>query len=303
MLNKNLETNKSLYWKFNANDGMMYSTPWPWNGPYTEFSGAGDALIRTSLTYIAYKDSELKQSILKCFRKFTMIDQPNKYWYQASRCSNRYREDDVSRDQVILALSSLAVNKDFSELKEITQHLPFKLSRRFNMSLTMWVWVKYLQTDKKIWSDLHHIFNVLELIIAVPLTKFLRKKAKVDKYMAPGTFISDSTKNSIWYRIYNKIQLPGYALHLKAWQYYTSNKKGAFATLNRALMLSDVESDNYLMQELLGNCLDSSDYKSISNWRPHLRLNGDNNGTVWYLKESEIEYNQLDKDILNFSKK
>lgn len=303
MLNKNLEINQTLYWKFNPADKMMYSAPYPWNGPHTEYSGHGDALIRTSLAYIAYSDLELKQGILNCFRKFTLIDHPNKYWYQASRCSNRYREDDVSRDQVILALSALTVNNDIAELKEITSHLPFKLSRRFNMSITMWTWTKYLRTNKIFWSNLYHFLSILELAIAIPLTKFLRKKAKVDIHMEPGTFITDATKNSIWYRIYNKIQLPGYALHLKAWQYYTSNKKGIFAMINRSLLQSDIESDNYLMQILLGNAVDIAGYKSISNWRPHLRLNGDNNGTVWYLDDSQVAYNQLDKDILNFNKK
>lgn len=303
MLNKNLEINQTLYWKFNPTDKMMYSAPYPWNGPYREFSGKGDALWRTSLAYITYGDPELKQGIINCFRKFTMINYPKKYWYQASRCSNRYREDDVSRDQVILALAALYIRHDFVELKDIADHLPFKLSRRFNMTLTMWVWMKYLTTNKRIYSTAHHIFNSLEMLIAIPLSKFLRKKAKVDKYMPPGTYISDEIKKTFWYKIYNFLQLHGYVLHLKAWQYYTSNKKSLFAKINSKLMLRDVEEDNYLLCLLLSeNNVDIETYRSVSNWRANIRFNGDHDGTVWYLNPNEVRFNQMDKDVLIFLK-
>lgn len=300
MLNKDKLINQTLYWKYNEDDKMMYSAPYPWSGEYSEFSGSGDALYRTSSAYIAYGDVDLKVGILNCFRKFTMINYPDKYWYQASRCSNRYREDDVSRDQVILALSALKINNDITELKEITRHLPYKLSRRFNMSPIMWAWVNYLKTDNKLWATLYNFFNLLELIIAIPLTKTLRKLAKVDKEMPVGTYIDNSVKKTFWYKIYNKVQLHGYVLNLKAWEFYTTNSNDIFAKISRKLMLSDVEKNNYLIRLLLKDKpKDISDYKSTSNWRPSIRFNGDHDGTVWYLKDSEIAFNQMDKDIIN----
>lgn len=300
MLNKNKEINKSLYWKYDSNDNMMYSTPYPWNGPYEEFSGHGDALCRTALAYITYKDKDLKVGILNCFRKFTMINYPKKYWYQASRCSNRYREDDVSRDQIILALSALKINNDIIELKEITRHLPYRLSRRFKMTPIMWSWINYLKTDKKIWAILFNLFNLLELIIVIPLTKILRKLAKVDKTMPVGQYIDNSITKTFWYKVYDTIQLHGYALNLKAWEFYIINSNDIFGKISRKLMLSDVEDDNYAVRLLLNDRpRNVSDYKSTSNWRPSIRFNGDHDGTVWYLKDSEIKYNQMDKDLIN----
>lgn len=299
MINKEKEANIPLYWKFNQEDNMMYEKPKPWDGDGSEFGGKGDSLWETSIAYITYGDADLKNSILKCFRKFSMIDK-NGYLYQASRASNRYGEDDVSRDQVILALTALKYNNDIDELIEIINHLPYKLSRRFTMTPTMWMWIKQLPTNNTFFATLFNIFLFFELIVAIPLTKSFRYFAGVDKSMPIGQYISKDKRKEIMFRIFNTIKFPGFALHLYAWQIFTTKNIPILSWINKKIMLLDVEDDNYLLQMLLGNKVDIKlidEYKSTTNWRPSGRLNGCQYFDAWYLNDDEVKYNQLDKDI------
>lgn len=160
--------------------------------------GKGDALWRTSVAYIAYGDPILKTAILKCFRKFTMINR-KKYWYQASRCYDRYREDDVSRDQVIMAMIALKFNDDLNELKEITDHLPKKISRRFKISFILQFWMKAVTTNSKWYTFLFHLFELVEFIPSVLINKMLRRLASRAQEYDPKWYLDVDITRCFWY--------------------------------------------------------------------------------------------------------
>lgn len=307
-LNKDLEINsKQLFRKFNSADGMFYIPPKPWETHDPErgsFRGEFDSLWRTSLAYITYKDNDLKQAIIKCFRKFEMINFPGRYWYQASRASNRYGEDDVSRDQVILALASLKVNGDETELKEIAAHLPFRLSRRFLMTTSMWFWVKWLATDKKHFKLAFLIMNLLEHSISITYTKILRQLAGATK---PVPLPHDrNTKwpfnpNSWRAKAYKLLGYPEYGLHFSAWMIYSVKDNSVLAQLNKGLMRWQMQDSNLLLRILLdGKPVTETEIKAFKPTNTFMwqRRTDFSLSWVYELKPSEYEFNNYETDIL-----
>lgn len=275
--------------------------------------GEYDSLWRTSLGAITYKDKELIQSIFDCFRKFRMINKKG-YKYQASRYKNRYQEDDVSRDQVILAFSAMSylnnnkllTNKQSKLRFDILSHIPYKLSRRFNMSPTMYFWVKSQYKNNKIYSFLYGLFHFIELLLVVPINKLIRIIVNIH-----GNLSQDEHINRISYNYFNKIKLqkwkriiyglktPGYAFHLASWMSYTI--KNPFTKLINKLLIWEVENSNLLIRLLSKDKIKKDEinkYKPMLYWRWSSRLDGWTPGPYRYLNEIESKYNVIDKDIL-----
>lgn len=240
-----------------------------------------NALIRTSRTAIAYDEPELIESVKKHFRKFTMINYPKKYWYQACRAIPREYEDDVSRDQVCMALIALYL-KDRESAKEIAEHLPFRLSRRFKMTLTYWLWVKYIHTGKyKLFENLFFLEMLLTYVITMIGVNF-------------------KIKGLIY---------PGYALQLTVWQLFimpdTKIKKWTQKLLLN--LQNKLDDKNFLNKMLLGEDIDVSkiDYKPMNAWRWSKYLTDKFWGTKATMRELKDEElgNNADYDILfNFKK-
>jgi hypothetical protein len=240
-----------------------------------------NALIRTARSAITYDEPKLIESVKKHFRKFTMINYPKKYWYQACRAIPREYEDDVSRDQVCMALVALYL-KDRNYAKEIAEHLPFKLSRRFKMTITYWLWVKYIHTGK------HKLFEnlfLLEIFLTYALSLFGMK-----------------------FKIKSLIY-PGYALQLSAWQLFimpdTKIKKWTQDLLLK--LQNKLDDKNYLNKMLLGEKIDidTLDYKPMNAWRWSKYISDKFWGTKSTMRNLEKDElgNNADYDILfNFDK-
>lgn len=68
---------------FDIQDKMMYEHGWPWSAKSGERNvGLGDALWRTGLAYIAWKDEDIKEGIIGCFRKVKINHHFKKEFYQ-----------------------------------------------------------------------------------------------------------------------------------------------------------------------------------------------------------------------------
>lgn len=197
MLNENSNTIRFV----DPSTGMMLHKPEEWNknGGY----GETDALWRTAISYVCYNDSGFSYSIVNCFRKFTMINRKG-YSYQPMRMIGRYREDDVSRDQVIMALSSLYFNDDYQDLNEICSHLPYRLSRRFKMGISMKLWVNMLSNYKsnnkkyKLYSLLFGLSQIIILPITFIIAKIVRILLGVNKDYDPVWYFEIDKSTGIW---------------------------------------------------------------------------------------------------------
>lgn len=308
MLNKDREINsKQLYWKFRPEDGLFYHSKYPWERGdihFKEFRGEFDALWRSGLGYIAYGDPQTKKGIIDCFRPYIIGEQrdASKYKYQASRASNRFGEDDVSRDQVILALSALEFNGDIEEVKEITSRLSFRLSRRFLMTPTMWFWVKYLATRKRGWKLAFAFMQTLEHAINIPLTKALRFLAGAWKPVPlPHDQHSKLPYKKGWrYKLYKTLGYPEYGLHFAAWQQYVVPFGGLLGFINKSLMRWQMEDSNLLLRLLVGDWVDMLEVAEVKPTNTFIWQRRSDFVTAWIyeLDEKKVEFNNLEVDIL-----
>ena len=297
---------------FDTKDKMMYENGWNWSQKVNGRNiGAGDALWRTGLAYITWSDPEMKEGILKCFRK---INEEDSYYYQGMRASFGHGEEDVSRDQIEMALVSLKFNGDYKGLKEIASHLKYKLSEKFNMTPDYYCWVKSLSNTKypKFWSNLFFISQLLTFPFIVIINKIIDKLLKFksqpnNEYSS--LYTKELTKN--WgkeEKILDGMYFPGYAQHLLSWQIYSSpvSKNNILRKLLSKWALFLVEKENYLLRMLLGDKTVTKEeidsYEPREGFRWEMVLNG--SSSRYYGEENEewrkkwLKYNQMDKDIL-----
>jgi hypothetical protein len=271
---------------FDKETKMIYEIIPAWINYKYDFKGElhpekHNALHRTSLALIAYKNPELLEGVKNCFRKFDMINYPKgKYWYQACRCNPRMWEDDVSRDQIIMALTALYITEKKSA-KEIASHLPFKLSRRFNMVPSMYFWVKYIANEKKLWLNLFSFIFFIEIFFSF-IFSFI------------GIFLN--IKQLIY---------PYYSLHLSAWQLHIipENKISKLIKSMLLKILKNRDEKNYFTRKLLGDNSIIKDH--FSNYTPMNSFRWEiykkhTKRYIRHLTKSEAAANTIDKDIINF---
>lgn len=310
------------------NNMMLEKIEWQPND-----SGKGDALWRTSLSNMAYDNALLRDGILSCFRKFTMINR-TKYLYQGARYYNRYREDDVSRDQTILALSSFKVNNDTEKLKDLCEHLPSKLSRRFRSGITMRVWMKAISGKGRFYDYMFQILELIEFIPSVLWNKVIRWLMGWNKEYSQEWYCGFDKNMPFWdkqddkwvwvtsgfwwvnnghklrntyikkleekpvYRFFDKIVYPEYALHLTAWMIHTSRNSWLKKFL-QILAVWSAEKDNYLIRSLMNKNVPQEKidaYKPVDGYRWSCRFNGT---TYAYIQEGDnAKYNTIDKDLI-----
>ena len=309
MLNKDYEINRTqLFWKYNPKDGLFYHTKYPWergDTHFKEFRGEYDTLFRSGLAYIAYGDDDIKKGILNCFRPYIIGEDRDvsKTKYQASRASNRFGEDDVSRDQIILALASLEFNGDVDEVKEITSRLSFRVSKRFLMTPTMWFWVKYLSTRKNRWKNAFAFMQTLEHLIQIPVTKVLRLLLGATKDIPLPHNKNSKTqyRKGLMYKVYTSLGYPEYGLHFASWQYYTVPFGGLLGRMNRGLMRWQMQDSNLLLRLLLNGKrpeeweIDNVEPTNTFIWQRRLDIDI---AWIFKLKPEQYEFNNIEVDIL-----
>ena len=271
---------------FDKENKMLYEIVPSWVNPDYDTDGLlhpekHNALHRTSLALITYKDPDLLEGVKNCFRKFDMINYPkDKYWYQACRCNPRMWEDDVSRDQTIMALVSLYIVEKGSA-KEIASHLPWKLSRRFNQVPSMWFWVKWIANGKKINLWLFNLIFLVEILFS---------------FIFSWIGIGLNIKGLVY---------PYYALHLSAWQLHIVPKNWMTKITQKILLtlLKNRDSENFFLRKLLGDKSvskkDFEGYKPMNSWRweVYLKWTGRN---MRQLTTEESVANTMDVDIIDY---
>jgi hypothetical protein len=296
MFNLTFKNLKNIFF-FIDKKNMMLEKPYYWDT--NQYISKGDALWRTSIAYIAYKNKKFKEAILSCF-KF----KDNKL--QVYRYPEEGFNKDTSRDQITMALVALKYNNDIEDLKGITDNLKWKLSEKFNMTLDMWLWIKSLQKNSKIYSILFIILSFIILSLNQLWNKALYKWSNlipIDPEIHKSYGIKQATKKQITAM---KLHYPMYAFHLFAWQYYTlpSNLlKKVFGKYCSKF----VEPTNYLLKILFGIKIPK---ELLENYKPMTGMRWQNNFFLGLYNSTEIikdhknyyhidnTLNVLDKDIL-----
>lgn len=311
---------------------MMLEKPEGWQEGY----GEADALFRTSISYMAYGGPILKEGVLSCFTK---IQNGKKYYYQGARCYPRKGEEDVSRDQTILALSSLKFNDNIEELNEIGRNLRYRLSKRFIMTPALWIWIRMICTDNKFYNTLFGLMEIIELLPSVLWNKILRKILGYNKEYSMKWYMDFDPTTGLWhnwdekgwiftpnvdwanngYKLYcanqkrlsescmlrfmDKTEFPEYAAHLGSWM-ISFMQNGFLKKILQKIMRWNIEEENYLLNMLMGSDVD---IQKIDEYKPmwQFRWSSRFNGTYYtkYLDKDDAKYNVTDKDILYAVKK
>jgi len=226
--------------------------------------GAGDNLWRTSLAYIAYADPVLKEGMLGCTK---WISPKHVQYYR----SVNQDDNNVSRDQVTMFLASMAIRGE--DVKPYIKATKWKLSKRYSLTLDMWLWMKALGGNK----FAKKIFYLTE----VPIVKIYQfwDKLKISKN-----------------------RFPSYALHLLAWQLYAlDNDFGSKNALGYTIVKM-ADDDNYLLQLLAGCDVDQSKIDSVIPMTDFIwqRYKESTKVELRPLTEEEAEFNTFDVDILKY---
>jgi len=315
---------------FDMEGKMMLEQNESWN--IDGDNGRGDALWRTGLAYISYGEEIIKQGIMSCYRPFEMINKKGKKIYQASRCSARYREDDVSRDQTIISLAALKVNGNDCELEELVSHLPFRLSRRFIMGPTMWCWLKAITGSKK-YNTIFAMLEIIEFVISIAMSKVIRLILKTNKVHSQEEDLTIDDSKGFWYfnqknkwiwleekgvnngrkmygeykkklydnkfyKFLDNIIYPDYALHLTGWMVYTM-RDGFWKKILQKLLLWAADKNNLLIKLQSGKKIEYSEIENIKTTRGYKwsrRLDGTN--YTYELSGDDVLYNNINKDVL-----
>jgi len=277
--------------------------------------GEGDALWRTGIAYITTGDKKYYNGIKRAFRCY---EHKNVKKYQACRCNPNIGEEDVSRDQIILAWSSLYINGDDKLLKELVYSTPYKLSKRYLMTPTMWFWSRGL-TGNLLFGKISSFLLMIELFFGVLYNKLIKflvgytqhhpedlelmmcEPSLTQPWREKGEDLRNDFLNKKWKVFLWKYNFPGYGLHLSAWINYTSNNN-IFKTINNYLIMEDSSKYNLLLKLLSGcNVIESEidQYKPKEEWVWSTRFDKASRNRL--LPEKYL--NQLDKDILKTIKK
>jgi len=262
--------------------------------------GESDSLWRSGISYITYGSKDILSGLLSSFR----LRSDGKY--QACRCNPQIGEDDVSRDQVILSMVALKI-RNRSDLYYIARQLPYKLSKRYNMTPNLWLWLRGI-TGSKISDYLNQLFMIFELSINILLNKFIKSQIKPIEYdqteldyrlehYGEGK-IRGELLNTKWKRFLWKIEFPGYGLHLSMWMVYVSRNSFLKRILQK-LILTDADSNNLLAKILCGETVTDTEieqYKPMEEWRWSQRMTDLTRTRL--VPNKNIGSHSIDKDIL-----
>ena len=281
------------------NNGMLYRRNPSWSQDAD--NGRYDALWRTSLGYIAYKDDDLYSSIMLCYKP---TQKGNSLYYQPMREKGGYGIENCSRDQVIMSLTALNINNPYW-CDNIASALRFRISKRSFMTPDMWLWVKYL-AGSKLSAYLYCLINIPILLISASWNFLARRllgfRDVQQKYYDSGIQLQKRNNFNKFQKILYKTITPPFSYHLTSWMVYCLPDIKLKKALNWILR-KGIEKDNLLLQMLNGKKITK---KQIDNYQPMIgtfrwqtRLDG---SSSMYIKipdkQERVKANCLDKDIL-----
>lgn len=299
-------------------------------------NGRGDALYRTSLAYIAYGDLKLKEDIMSCFRAFNMMNRRDNELVQGARAPFRYCEDDFSRDQYIMAMSALYIRGDYDEVKWIADRIPFRLSRRFKMTPTLYYWTKSLSNSNnyrfnKMMYNLLEYGSQLFIILADKIARrilHLRQSFELDELLEiepdiefwhfntvdkkwelntiPSMHVNNTHKlynnhlrkrsKSKWYKLIYSAIQPAYSISLGSFMAHIQGGKAL-----RKLLLCNVAKANTMHRLLLKDSkLDIVNHMKAFIPTTQITWNQNFDGTSMFysLTSEQYSYNNIEYDIL-----
>jgi hypothetical protein len=189
---------------------------------------------------------------------------------------------------------------------DILEHLPYRLSRRFRMTITLKLWLMSLRNPNRHFIKfLYSFLHYAEIGFATKTNRILRFIANLKDDLPIEEHIDSvvhgTKKFTKFQKFINNFIAPEYAIHLGAWMNYTVISHFYQSRINNSIG-KEIEDSNLLLKLL--TFTDKSNmsmkihtYKSTFGYRWSSRLNGVN-GTYRFLTEEEVSANDIEKDIV-----
>ncbi|HRT03643.1 MAG TPA: hypothetical protein P5513_06870 [Candidatus Diapherotrites archaeon] len=308
----NWETKDTLNFVDRDNKMMLCQNPsWNPNGD----NGKGDAIGRTFISYFCYGDPRFIEGVFNCWVKVYRKGWLKKllfgeYYYQGYRYptyANGTEKEPVglSRDHLtytVLLFKYAGFSEDF--LKDFVTHLRFRISKRYFMTIDLWLWLRVIANIKP-YKIFYYPLEWIILAIASLWNKFLYKFSGFGEESSQEDFIKipNSMKPKSMIRIAKKFY-PIYALHINSWQIRLLPESKWKKRLQR-IALSICPKYNYVIQLLLDSPNRPSkeaieSYRAMTGGRWTGILNTWINDRDIHIIEDPklIEFNNIDVDYL-----
>lgn len=162
---------------------------------------------------------------------------------------------DTSRDMVIPPIACLFKSGhkiDISTARRYASYVPFRISKRYICTPSLWFWLKYIQHNKALYKWLFLFFFYIETLPAILYTLIILKlygvKARPRNELTEDV-IQQSMSNMPWLkRMLLRTTYPPYALFLAAQMFWALGiKSGLMAAYTRR-----VDSSNFVCRKMFG---------------------------------------------------
>ncbi|KKK66574.1 hypothetical protein LCGC14_2962740 [marine sediment metagenome] len=255
--------------------------------------GRGDAVARTVLAAIVYRDQEFIDAIKTNLYSLLYHGQ-----WKPIRHPEEHRTEDFSRDHTIWYVIWMRYFSIISRALDI----PWKISDKFNQTIDMWLWIRAVAKDRFIDRFAYWIVAGLLMRIGSIWNRWLRNRAGIESvhYLdfkpTPAEYLNKkelfACKNSA----------PGYIMDTQAFMIHCLSD-GWFKRRLKKRLIPLVEKSNYLIRKLAGDVFSAEDSQEINNYTGM-------DGFRWARRldrTTDIELNQLtgkqppwnmDRDVL-----
>lgn len=279
--------------QFNIVDdyGLMLRKPMSWEPT----NGEADSLFRTSQAFVAYGNKEILDSILD----HCVINDGERLIRHPD-----HKLNDNSRDQTIMFMYALKFNEKQKVLNQIVDKLKYKLSDRFNMTPTMWLWLRALKGNK-LANIGYQLIELLSLFPSLLVTWMFRRLSGFNKEYpqdnVPALFMDSDVNSKFFYKAYDSLEYPSYATHLGSMMIFSVKRIPILTwTLNK-LFICDAEKSNYYIRLLNNDETAITDYRESgfkSMWGVRWSSKLDGRSTEFIIDNYEKKYNALDVDLM-----
>jgi len=273
--------------------GYMLETSRAWeNGD----DGKGDAVARTVLAAIIYREQRFIDIIWFSFQRFLFQD----IW-KPERHIEDPRTEDFSRDHTIWFVIWLCYFCPEAIQRALT--IPWKISEKFNQSIDMWLWIRAVARER--WIDKLLYWTVASIIMRFNnrWNRWLRNRAGIESVSYKdfkATPESELNKEELFAR---KHSASGYIMDTQAFMIHCL-QDGWFKDRLRKLMIPLVEKSNYLIRQLMNDEFNWTELSIIKNYsgmdgfRWSRRLDKTTDIDLNPLTGDQPPYN-MDVDVLN----
>lgn len=258
--------------------------------------GAGNAVGRTVLAAIIYRENDFRNAIRLHFNNFL-----NYGIWNPKRHPDCLVNNDFSRDHTVWFVIWL---KYFTNI-HIALKIPYRISEKFVCGVHVWLWIRAVAKDRW-WNNFIHwlLCEVWLTIVGLWDSWLIRRAGIKSVHYKDFKKVNDEDLNNRELFACNNLMMPGYAVETLAWMVHCLDD-GWFKNRLRKKVIPLVEKSNWLVRILMDNyslfnideIREIDQYTGMDGYRWSRRLDKTTNVDLYPLEGEQPPYN-MDVDVL-----